>query len=117
LHNSQQWLFLPGDNAGLNPFDAFNKYGDIESLLIAHGWTYQPEHDKGTRKRYTRPGKTKGVSADYCTERRILYVFTNASNFEAAKGINPVNVFCELECNNDWRLCAKKLRDLGFGNK
>ncbi len=104
-----------GPTTDNSPFDDFNKNGDVESLLIAHGWTYQPEHDKGTRKRYSRPGKANGVSADFCTERRILYVFTDASNFEAAKGVNPVNVFCELECSNDWSLCAKKLKALRYG--
>ncbi len=100
-----------------NVFDDFNLNGDVETVLLNNGWTYQPAYDKGTRKRYTRPGKESGISADYCTERRILYVFTDASKFEASKGFNPVNIFCELECINDWKLCAKKLRDLGYGKK
>nr|WP_302901846.1 BT4734/BF3469 family protein [Mucilaginibacter sp. BT774] len=98
-----------------NVFDDFNKNGDVESLLICHGWKYQPKYDKGTRKRYTRPGKKEGVSADFCTARRLLYVFTDATNFQPAKGVNPVNVFLQLECNYDWKLCAKKLKDMGFG--
>lgn len=100
-----------------NVFDDFNLNGDIETVLLNNGWTYQPAHDKGTRKRYTRPGKENGISADYCIERRILYVFTDASNFEASKGFNPVNVFCKLECNNDFKVCAKKLIALGYGCK
>jgi VirE N-terminal domain len=102
-----------------NPFDAFNKYGEIESLLISHGWTYQPSHDKGTRRRYSRPGKDRGVSADYCIERKILYVFSNdpATSFsESAKGYNHVAIFCRLECDNNWKLCGQKLRSLGYGN-
>jgi len=108
----------PGHGGDLNPFDAFNKCGDIESLLLAHGWTYQPIHDKGTRRRYSRPGKESGVSADYCTERKILYVFSSDPTTGIAvpdKGYNHVQVFCQLECNNDFKLCAKKLKNLGYG--
>jgi VirE N-terminal domain len=98
-----------------NVFDDFNLNGDIETVLINNGWTYQPIHDKGTCKRYTRPGKENGISADYCMQRRVLYVFTDATEFEPSKGVNPVNVFCQLECNNDFKLCAKKLKALGYG--
>jgi len=98
-----------------NIFNDFNLNGDIETVLLNNGWTYQPAYDKGTRKRYTRPGKESGISADYCTERRLLYVFTNATGFEASKGVNSVNMFCKLECNNDFKLCAKKLKALGYG--
>jgi hypothetical protein len=101
-----------------NPFNDFNINGDIETLLLNHGWTYQPRSDKGTRKRYSRPGKTKGVSADYCTERKILYVFSSDPATcinSATKGYNHVAVFCQLECNNDWKICSSKLRTLGFG--
>lgn len=98
-----------------NPFNDFNQNGDIESLLTAHGWIYQPRSDKGTRRRYTRPGKDSGTSADWCTQRRILFIFTDATEFEPNKGINPVNAFCALEAGNDWGLCAKKLKALGFG--
>ena len=107
-----------GPNTENNPFDDFNTNGDIERLLILHGWTYQPKYDKGTRKRYSRPGKTQGVSADYCTERKILYVFSSDPATGLAspdKGYNPVSVFCQLECNNDIKICAKKLKILGYG--
>lgn len=100
-----------------NPFDAFNEHGEIESLLIAHGWTYQPEHDKGSRKRYTRPGKEKGISADYCTVRKLLYVFSSdpaTGLSEASRAFNHVAVFCQLECGNDWKLCGQKLKQLGY---
>ncbi len=106
-----------GTNVGDNPFDDFNLNGDIETILLNHGWTYQQAHDKGTRKRYSRPDKENGISADYCTDRRILYVFTNESGFIASKGYNPVNVFCHLECDNDFKLCAKKLKIMGYGNR
>lgn len=130
--NAEIWRFIPkpisqkktinivkkfGTEA--SPFDIYNKYADVESLLASHGWTYQPSYNRGTRKRYSRPGKSKGVSADWCTERRILYVFSNAIETKisnASKGYNPVQVFCQLECDNDIKICASKLRALGYGH-
>ncbi len=102
----------------LNPFDAFNQSGDVESLLIAYGWTYQPKHDKGTRHRYARPGKERGISADYCTERKLLYLFSDdaATGLELPnKAYNNVSVYCQLECGGDIKLCGRKLRALGYG--
>jgi hypothetical protein len=110
---------MPVDSIGLNPFDTFNRIGDIESLLISHGWTYQPNYDKGTRRRYTRPGKENGISADYCTERKLLYVFSSdsATGMESAsRAYNHVKIFCQLECGNDIKLTGRKLRALGYGN-
>ncbi len=99
-----------------DPFSDFNNRGEIETLLQSHGWRYQ--HTKGTRKRYSRPGKTSGVSADYCTERKILYVFSSDSStgiHSANRGYNHVSVFCQLECANDIKVCGQKLKRLGYG--
>ena len=101
-----------------NPFDDFNLNGNIPALLLAHGWTHQPAFDKGTRTRYTRPGKERGISADYCSDRRLLYVFSDAPETglsDAGKAFNHVQVFKELECGNDIKVCARKLKELGFG--
>lgn len=103
-------------NAKVNPFEDYNLNGDIESILIAHGWTYL--HTKGTRNRYCRPGKKRGVSADYCIERRIFYVFSSdlaTGMRQPEKGYNHVAVFCQLECGNDLKLCYKKLINMGYG--
>jgi hypothetical protein len=106
-----------GPNSDKNPFNNYNINGDIESLLTTHGWTYQPRHDKGSRKRYTRPGKEKGISADYCIQRKLLYVFssdTATGISEAGRAFNHVTVYCQLECGNDWKLCSQKLKQLGY---
>ncbi len=97
------------------PFDHFNRTADIEQLLVAHGWTYQ--HTKGTRVRYSRPGKQNGVSADYCKERKILYLFSTdpaTGLVKAQAGYNNVSVYCQLECGNNWKLCGQKLKQLGY---
>jgi hypothetical protein len=98
-----------------NSFNDFNKNGNVESLLVSHGWVYQPRSDKGSRRRYTRPGKSKGTSADWCIERRILYIFTDATELAPSTGYNPVNVFCALETGGNWSECSRKLKSMGFG--
>ena len=100
-----------------NPFNDYNLHGDIESLLISHGWKYS-NCTKSDRKRFTRPGKQSGVSADFHTTKRTLYLFSSdpETGLETAnKGYSPVSVFAQLECNNNWSLCATKLKALGFG--
>jgi hypothetical protein len=130
-NNAKVWSYIPkidtiikpskpyiNFGTEINPFDNYNKHGDIENLLIKYGWKYQPNCDKGTRRRYTRPGKTNGISADWCIERRILYVFSNSSETllgDAGKGYNPIQIFLQLECTNNKKLCAEKLKALGFG--
>lgn len=107
-----------GNTNDLNPFDAFNSFDDFEPLLVHHGWTPQPQLSKGTRTRYSRPGKTNGVSGDYCRERKIFYVFSTdpLTGLPAAqKGYNHVAVFNELECGGNIKTCGKKLREMGFG--
>ncbi len=127
---AEVWKYLPkpteikpyrhrvNTTGSLDPFEDFNERGDIESLLAAHGWKYQ--HTKGTRKRYSRPGKNSGVSADYCHERKILYVFSSDSStgvHSANKGYNHVSVFCQLECGNDIKICVRKLKEMGYGSQ
>ena len=102
-----------GNNNQLSPFDDFNENGDIEDLLTAHDWKF--EYQKGTKRRYCRPGKNNGVSADYCTERKIFFVFTNGSVFEPNKGYNHTSVFAKLECNDDFKLCREKLVEMNYG--
>lgn len=99
-----------------NVFEDFNQRGNIEALLLKHGWTYQ--HTKGSRDRYARPGKTSGVSADYCSERKVLYLFSSdpaTGLSKSAKGYNHTQVLAELECSGDYKLCRKLLLQTGYG--
>lgn len=101
-----------------NPFIDFNQNGDIHLLLIKRGWTYY--HTKGSNIRYTRPGKKAGISADYHRERKLFYVFSSDPVTGLPlpkKAYNHVSLFCKWECNNDLKLCAKKLRAMGYGKR
>lgn len=68
-------------------FDNFNKTADfdlIHNILLHSGWQYY--NSQGARVRYTRPDKQTGISADYHTDRKTFYIFSdNAPNIEYFK--------------------------------
>lgn len=103
-------------NGTTDPFSDFNERGDVAGLLNAYGYTYL--HTKGERVRYARPGKANGVSVDWHSIRRTLYVFSSSTETgisEASKGYSPSSVFIQLMANGDAKEAAKKLRALGYG--
>lgn len=95
-------------------WEKFNTEADVERLLQSHGWT--KTKTRGDRVDYTRPGKSarEGVSANWHTQKRLFYVFTTGSDFDANRAYNAAQVFCVLECNGDMRETARKLIDLGY---
>lgn len=105
---------------GVSVFDDYNLRGDVPELLIDNDWKFI-EH-QGQNLRYRRPGTTDSrTSADWHTEKRLLYVFTSSTEFEINKGYNAVQVYTLLTCgalNKDaYREAAKELRKLGYGEQ
>jgi hypothetical protein len=102
-----------------NIADDFNLNGEIESVLIAHGWKFVGK--KGTNNRYTRPGKDYGISGNYCTERKLFYVWSTdpqtGLQIDKCRAFNNWAVFKQLECNGNNKETAKKLSQLGYGRK
>ena len=95
----------------------YNAYGDVESLLTSHGWIYSPSNDSGSRRRYTRPGKRSGVSADFCLARRIFYVFSSAEETGlplGRHGYKPATVLCYLKFNGDRNRTLAYLKSIGY---
>lgn len=100
-----------------NPFIDYNQNGDVEDLLRSKGWTFAGKGKEG-QTRYTRPGKKKGVSADWHPVRRTLFVFSSdpATGLDSPmKGYSPASVFMSMEGCISTKQCAKKLFDLGYG--
>jgi hypothetical protein len=97
------------------PWDDYNSRGDIIGLLMQHGW----EKVKETKERdyFRRPGKNKGISADYHREKRLFKAFTTSSEFEVGHAYTHYGVFKILECQGDSSKAAKRLLDLGYGEK
>lgn len=98
--------------------DDFNLNGEIESVLIANGWKFAGK--KGTNNRYTRPGKDYGISGNYCTDRKLFFVWSTDSQtglqMDKCRAFNNWAVFKELECNGNNKETAQRLSKLGFGN-
>lgn len=97
------------------PWDDYNNRGNVLQLLQDKGWTEVKE----TRERVylRRPGKDRGVSADYHKEKKLFKVFSTSSDFEAEHAYTHYGVFRLLECNNDPHLAGKKLAAMGYGEK
>ena len=105
---------------GVSVFDDYCLRGDIPQLMEDNDWKYV--ETQGNNMRYKRPGTTDSrTSADWHTDKRLLYVFTSSTEFEPNKGYNPVQIFTMLNCgalNKDaYREAAKQLRELGFGEQ
>lgn len=101
---------------GLSPGDDYNERGDVISLLEAHGWT-RVQH-LYNKMHMRRPGQTTALtSGNYDFDSKWWSVFTTSTVFEPEKGYKPWHVFAMLECGGDYSAAAKKLYDLGYGER
>lgn len=101
---------------GLSPFDDYNQRGDVVALLQSHGW--KVVKNKGNKTLFLRPGQTTSQSSgNYDSNNNWFSVFTTSSIFEPEKAYLPYAVFAVLECNGDYSEAAKKLLDMGYGEK
>lgn len=94
-----------------NVFENFNQNGDAVSLLQNHGWKVLTQ--KGTRIYLQRPGKDgKGISGNYNVGLRLFTTWSSSTIFDPGKAYNPSQIFNKLECSSDWKLTAKRLKEL-----
>lgn len=96
---------------GVTPGDDYDARADIPELLRAHGWT----HASG--KYWTRPGKTRGISASWDVIPRRLWVFSTSTEFEPQHVYRPWHVFAILCHAGDFKAAARELRKLGYGGQ
>ena len=102
-------------STGRSPFEDYNRRGDVVALLEKHGWAVVA--DKPDQLHLKRPGKTEDqTSASYHKEKRLFYVFTTSTVFEAGRAYNPVQVFAKLEGGDDFSEAARLLAADGFGD-
>lgn len=103
-------------NPGLTPFDDFNQRGDTIALLVSHGW--KVVNRRGSKTFFLRPGQTTAqTSGNFDHDRNWFSVFTTSTEFEPTKAYLPCYVFAALECNGDFTAAAKKLAEMGYGEK
>jgi hypothetical protein len=100
---------------GISPFDDYNKRGDIVALLGNFGWKVVGENTE--RVYFLRPGSDAKHSGSYNKSLGLFSVFSTNTPFQVEKGYKPSAVFCILECGGDFKAGAKKLVELGFGEK
>lgn len=102
--------------SGNSPFDDYDSKVDVIALLQQYGWT--PVFTKGSKTFLKRPGDTKASqSANYDSDKKWFTVFSTSTEFEPQKAYKPYAVFAVLECNADFKEAARKLLDIGFGEK
>lgn len=101
---------------GLSPFDDYNERGDVLGLLESHGWKLIRQ--KGPKTMVLRPGQTTSqTSGNFDQDKNWFSVFTTSTEFEPEKAYLPYAVFCVLECGKNFSDAAKKLYDLGYGDR
>jgi hypothetical protein len=100
---------------GVSPFDDYNKRGDIRPILEANGWRVVKSNSE--RDYYLRPGSTSAHSGSYNKSLNLFSVFSTNTQFEPQKGYKNAHVFTLLECNGDWKIGAKRLLEMGYGEK
>lgn len=106
----------PKPTAGNRPGDDFNTRGNIEPILIKHGWRLLYRHDGVSH--WQRPGKEKGTSATFNHVPGMFYVFTSSSDaFEKDRAYQPFSVYAFLECGGNFKAAAARLAAEGFGER
>lgn len=101
---------------GLSPFDDYNERGDVIGLLQNFGWKIV--NQKGKKTIFLRPGQTTSQSSgNFDHDKNWFSVFTTSTEFEPEKAYLPYAVFAVLECNKNFSDAARRLLDMGYGER
>jgi len=100
---------------GVSPFDDYNRRGDIIDLMQRNGWKVVKQNSE--RIFFLRPGSGAEHSGSWNVGMGLFSVFSVNTPFQVQKGYKLSAVFAILECNGDFKLAARKLLDMGFGEK
>jgi hypothetical protein len=91
---------------GLSTFDDYNNRCDVVALLESHGWRVVT--NRGKKTHMLRPGQTTSqTSGNYDHEKKWF----------SEKAYLPYAVYAVLECNKNFSDAAKKLFDMGYGER
>jgi hypothetical protein len=101
----------------LKPGEAYEQQTDWADILGPHGWTLHSQ--RGRTRYWTRPGKDRrdgfSASTGRAADRDRLYVFSDATEFEARKPYTKFTAHAILEHRGDHAAAARELRGLGYG--
>lgn len=102
-------------HSSTNPFDDFNKRWDGVKFLEENGW--ELILTRGSHNFLKRPGGTHKWSADYDTDRKLLYIFSDSTGFDHEQAYNNISILKKIKFNDtitDKEL-AKWLFENGYG--
>lgn len=105
---------------GVSPGDDFDQRGNVESLLLKHGWSNtgrQATIKSDIGEHWIRPGKKRGISATLIDGKRLYVFSTNAAPFEAGQIYLPFAIYATFEYGGDFCAAAKELACQGYGSK
>jgi hypothetical protein len=106
-----EWKKYPSGGFSGQDGAAWQRYNDSEDfsdLLLSAGWSVCWQ--SAEKIRFTRPGKSAGVSAEFDRVKKVFFVFSsNAEPFEA-KGYSPFAVYTILQHGGDYKAAAKSLQ-------
>lgn len=101
------------NNYSENPFDSFNKSTAAEEVLTDNGWEYNSK--SADYIYYTRPGKSKGISASFNKQSRLYYFFSSSTEFEVDTWYSPATVLAKIKFRDDKSALYRWLIDNGYG--
>jgi hypothetical protein len=100
---------------GVSPFDDYNRRGDIVGLMERNGWKVVKQSSE--RIYFLRPGSGAEHSGSFNIAMGLFSVFSVNTPFQVQKGYKLSAVFAIMECGSDFKLAARKLLDMGYGEK
>ncbi len=107
-------------NGELTPWHDYNQRGDVEPLLMKHGWNKLTD---GAISDWARPGKNEPKRGGTLNADRVFQCYSsNAHPLEhqsqrGNKGYNPFELYVALEHGGDTKAAARQLRSEGFGHQ
>ena len=110
--------FSKEDKDYFRKFPEYNKdYNIGVDLLVKHGWTVHSENNSWVN--FTRPDSTSGdLHGGYNKDGFLFQTFSTAQDtFSIGRGYNNHHLYCELECNGNYKRGYAKLYEDGFGTE
>lgn len=99
----------------VTPGDDYENKVDWADILQPEGWSLF--FTRGNTRYWTRPGKSRGISATTGNDpdRDRLFVFTSATDFEQETPYTKFGAYAHLHHNGDHSKAASELRRSGYG--
>lgn len=97
-----------------SPLDWYSRNYDVESVLLAAGWTFAYDTVDG-RRFFTRPGKhvRDGVSGNIAVMpdgRNVFYNFSSSTDLPTDRALSPAQLYAWFDHGGDMRAAAKQIR-------